>query len=276
MRRSYQVIATRVLIILCTPVIGWSQGTVLTGTVKDRADNSPIKGANVLIGKKPVGTSGVDGKYSALIPRGTVHVTYRRIGYGEDTADVAVGNRQVQHDARLLKDTVSTVYWQKVVGSIGADGTDGGERQRNYADLWKQIDASGIAPEAKASAAQEFSGVIPSMERVPESLQAYRQVDKSLLPDAATTIDRAIAGSGRLPEGPKQIPGVVAADLAAAHVTTFEKNNHQTVRKDFYKYFNAAYGPAASTRLKGQVLALKGAGMENPTQRQAEVPHVGK
>ena len=249
------VLRIQLLAILCTPIVAWSQSVSLDGIVTDKFSQSPIVGAQIIIGKRTLGISGAGGKYSvALNKHGKMSVLYRQIGYADHSDDLLISGPE-KHDVELIKNTTSILYWKGAAHSVQSNALGTG-RGDTAALTWGEIDSSNLSPEAKAIAAQQLFPVFPSAAKAPETLKGYKTVDLTTIKKSSKSFDDSLDGS--LPScdatsNPPQLPANVAADVAAERVVNYEKSQNKTVPQDFYDCFLHNYGSAAGARLKHQV-----------------------
>ncbi len=161
----------------CTMSLG--QQTSLSGVVRDREDKSPIRGAEVKVGAKVEGVTGVDGKYvvSNLPRRAKVEVTYTKQGYGARTEQIMLKDERIQEDVALFKNTADTVYWsnwsENLRKEVQAQGSGSQSQSEQYTRQWKEVEEAGLTDDAKKAAAQQLITVFPSQSDVPTGLQAY-------------------------------------------------------------------------------------------------------
>jgi hypothetical protein len=225
----------------------------LTGHVTDRFVGTPINGVQVVI-DQPRGVTGPDGKYLVQSLSGaTVSVIYKKDGYDTKREDVPLEGVLTNHDTQLTKNTAVDAYWFGAAQKIHERNTGQAAQQQAFISAWKEIDGSTLTPGAKASAARQFYVVLPLKTDIPVSFSAYKDVDPALLPDAATGIERAVAGSEALSVSPAKIPAPVAEDIAATQVTNFEKAHRKQVNAKFYADFTNLYGSDSSARLIAKV-----------------------
>ncbi len=239
----------------------WCQTASLTGLVTERGSvpPRPINGADIIISEKARGTSGPDGKYliDNLNKGAKLSVIYKKQGYGPKSETVMLTDVQTTHNVGLFKNTIDINYWSgrsRTVRDIAqVQGTDPQTQSKIYSIEWDEIEASRLSPEAKASAARQFSAVMPSTILPPKSLRAYSKVDTQLFGQTEENFQLAINGRANISVDTTAIPGEVAGDIAAKQIDQYEKDSKKSVVPKFFKDFSHIYGMDAGTKLKGQV-----------------------
>jgi len=164
--------------------ISLGQQASINGVVKDREDKSPIRGAEVKVGAKVLGITGVDGKYVVSnLPRGSrAEVTYTKQGYGAKTEQIILKDERTQEDVALFKNTTDAAYWSSwsdmLRKDVQAQGSDSQSQSEQYAHQWKEVEEAGLTEEAKRAAARQLWTVFPSQSAVPTDLLAYAQASQ--------------------------------------------------------------------------------------------------
>ncbi|MXV49711.1 SusC/RagA family TonB-linked outer membrane protein [Pedobacter sp. HMF7647] len=113
----------------------FAQERVITGTVTDQADGTPLPGVSVVIKGTKTGTqTNADGKFSITLPRGQESLTFSYIGYTAQTVAVkgSILNVELGGDAKQLGEVIVTGYGTQsrrdVTGSVASVS---GEKLRN-------------------------------------------------------------------------------------------------------------------------------------------------
>ncbi|NCC74789.1 MAG: TonB-dependent receptor, partial [Sphingobacteriia bacterium] len=73
-----------VLLMLIFPFYGFSQQTILKGTVTDSETGLTLPGVNVVVNKTTGVATDIDGNYSLTLDKGTHSIAFRFIGYTEE------------------------------------------------------------------------------------------------------------------------------------------------------------------------------------------------
>lgn len=92
-----------------------AQETIVTGTITDANDGSPLIGANVLVKDAGVGSiANAEGQYSVKVPKGRNVLVFSCIGYKEQTITLKSGQRilnvAMKEDTELLDEVVVVGY----------------------------------------------------------------------------------------------------------------------------------------------------------------------
>ena len=81
-----------------------AQESIVTGTITDANDGSPLIGANVLVKDAGVGSiADTEGRYSVNVPKGKNALVFSCIGYKEQTITLKPGQRTL--NVRMAEDT---------------------------------------------------------------------------------------------------------------------------------------------------------------------------
>lgn len=92
-----------------------AQESIVTGTITDANDGSPLIGANVLVKDAGVGSiADTEGRYSVNVPKGKNVLVFSCIGYKEQTITLKPGQRtlnvRMAEDTELLDEVVVVGY----------------------------------------------------------------------------------------------------------------------------------------------------------------------
>ena len=92
-----------------------AQESIVTGTITDANDGSPLIGANVLVKDAGVGSiADTEGRYSVNVPKGKNALVFSCIGYKEQTITLKPGQRtlnvRMAEDTELLDEVVVVGY----------------------------------------------------------------------------------------------------------------------------------------------------------------------
>lgn len=110
-----------------------AQETIVTGTITDVSDGSPLIGANILVKGTGVGSiADVKGEYSVKVPVGKHILVFSCIGYKEQEITIKAGqkvlNVMMTEDSELLDEVVvvgyGTMKKSDLTGSVTFNETD--------------------------------------------------------------------------------------------------------------------------------------------------------
>ena len=110
-----------------------AQESIVTGTITDANDGSPLIGANVLVKDAGVGSiADTEGRYSVNVPKGKNVLVFSCIGYKEQTITLKPGQRtlnvRMAEDTELLDEVVvvgyGTVKKSDLTGSVTSIKSD--------------------------------------------------------------------------------------------------------------------------------------------------------
>jgi hypothetical protein len=246
-------------LLACTSLV-LGQHVALKGNIQDACNHLPIDAGAVVVRDKPIGTSNTDGQYrvEGLQPR-KVKVIYRAAGYGARPYDVSLISPETTQLAELFRDTNDGPYWDHCSAgfrdAVQRQTNDPGVQSTLYAQHWEAIEASSLSPVVKVSAARYLGDVMPPGVRPPQGLLAYRQVDNKLIEAAQSKFYVVLRGDGSLRNVHFDIPGTVAADVAAKQVGEQIKKvgKQYMVPKDFMGDFQVMWGADVTNRFKTMV-----------------------
>jgi Carboxypeptidase regulatory-like domain len=240
----------------------WGEQVSLFGSVLDKRDGSPIEGVDVRIGNKPKATSNDQGRYlvPGLQPNQKITVVCRKGGYVELRPQVVqLVSPKTEYNPWLFKDDDDIAYWHDwsagVLASVQKQTSDPRVQSKLYAQEWKDIEESSLSPAAKGTAARQLGDVLPPKVSVPPSLLAYRQVDNKMIEVAQSKFHLVLTGDEALRNVHFDIPGTVAADVAAKQVgAQIRKVGKQyKVPKGFIGDFQIMWGADNTNRFKTKV-----------------------
>ena len=126
-----------------------AQESIVTGTITDANDGSPLIGANVLVKDAGVGSiADTEGRYSVNVPKGKNVLVFSCIGYKEQTITLKPGQRtlnvRMAEDTELLDEVVVVGY--------------GVQRKRDVTGAMTSVDATKIASVPVTSASEALQG----------------------------------------------------------------------------------------------------------------------
>ncbi len=111
-----------------------AQQTVVSGTITDANDGSPLIGANVLVKGTTIGTiADINGKFSINIPSGRKVLVISCIGYKQQEVTLTAGQRTVniamKEDSELLDEVVVVGYGTMKKSDLSGASTSVGENK---------------------------------------------------------------------------------------------------------------------------------------------------
>jgi hypothetical protein len=238
----------------------WSQAS-LTGKITEKLNGAPINGVMVVLehpNKIVISNGDGEFKIDGLQEGLKIHALYKKAGYGSCFRDVALTGPKTDGSVGLYKNLTKPSYWSGVSKSIEAGAQDPAAKRNAYERAWIEINDSTLTPEAKVAAAHQFQtgmGSVASDNAALASLQAYSLLDKSDIAQANKEFHKAISGSTKLNGTRIELPGTVAADVAAQQLYQAKKSGD--IPKEFLSDFKTAYGDQATVALEKKFDGVK-------------------
>jgi len=261
MRIVFYVFSLAAIITSATP--SWCEEAKLTGYVRDKRNNSPINGADVMIAAtKRTATTNSDGRYVVTgLPRGQkVRAVYRKGGYEAKPQDVVLSAEENTVTVELRRDIDDAAYWTDVFKSVKQKAESSGGGPEIYAQEWKDVEDSTLSPETKAMAARQLLGIMSPVRpsETPETLTAYGKIDALQIYAAQAEFHKAIEVDGHLrlndatdPKGTVRLHPKVAADIAAKQIEDAPAVSKKT--GTFLTDFEHIYGKEAAADVRERV-----------------------
>jgi hypothetical protein len=192
------------------------QTALVTGTAKLR-NGTPLNGVRITVKNKDVvlvtTSTNTAGVYQAKAAFGTVSVVcevesedkpYARNWLSYDV-EVTPKSNPGKQDCTFDQVTVAQDYWQQVGKSLSEKAAHADNKAIFYSKEWKEINASGLPPDAKAAAAHQLDKMDFGFSITDRTFTDYKSVDES-------TLTRALKGDGK---AAASLPGTVRQDVQA-------------------------------------------------------------
>ena len=188
------------------------QTAEVTGTAKLR-NGTPLNGVRITVKNKDAvlvtTATNTEGVYEAQAVFGTVSVVceaesedqpYARNRLSYDV-EVTPNSNPGKQDCMFDRVTIAQDYWQQVGKFLVEMAAHVSNKALFFAKEWKEIDASGLPPDAKAVAARQLGKLDSSI--TDRTFTDYKKVDEP-------TLTRALKGDGK---AASTLPGTVKQDV---------------------------------------------------------------